>query len=88
MTFLASKDNAKIKHLRALIEQNQYRKKHQQTVLEGTHLCLAWLQTHKNLVSLFTTEAALEHPDLEKSRSSIKGKFLLLVKVYIKISAH
>jgi TrmH family RNA methyltransferase len=45
--FLESKDNAKIKHLRGLIELNSARKKHQQTVLEGTHLCLAWLQQHK-----------------------------------------
>lgn len=46
--FLESKDNAKIKHLRGLIELNSARKKHQQTVLEGTHLCLAWLQQQKN----------------------------------------
>ena len=44
--FLESKDNPKIKHLRGLIEQNSYRKKQGQTVLEGTHLCLAWL--HEN----------------------------------------
>lgn len=47
--FLESKDNAKIKHLRGLIELNSARKKHQQTVLEGTHLCLAWLQQQKKL---------------------------------------
>ncbi|WP_374252435.1 TrmH family RNA methyltransferase [Acinetobacter brisouii] len=78
MTFLASKDNAKIKHLRSLIEQNQYRKKHQQTVLEGTHLCLAWLQAHKNLVSLFTTESALEHPDLEKIQAQYQGQIFII----------
>ena len=50
--FLESKDNAKIKHLRGLIELNSARKKHQQTVLEGTHLCLAWLQQQKKLFSL------------------------------------
>ena len=62
--FLESKDNAKIKHLRGLIELNSARKKHQQTVLEGTHLCLAWLQQQKKLFSLFTTEQALEHLSL------------------------
>jgi TrmH family RNA methyltransferase len=36
--FLESKDNPKIKHLRGLIEQNNYRKKQGQTVLEGTHV--------------------------------------------------
>lgn len=64
--FLESKDNAKIKHLRGLIELNSARKKHQQTVLEGNHLCLAWLQQQKKIFSLFTTEQALEHPDLQE----------------------
>jgi len=63
--FLESKDNAKIKHLRGLIELSNARKKHQQTVLEGTHLCLAWLQQQKKIFSLFTTEQALEHEDLK-----------------------
>ena len=54
--FLESKDNPKIKHLRALIEQNSYRKKQGQTVLEGTHLCQAWLEQDKKINSIFTTE--------------------------------
>lgn len=45
--FLESKDNPKIKNLRGLIEQNSYRKKQRQTILEGTHLCLSWLQENK-----------------------------------------
>jgi len=49
--FLESKDNAKIKHLRGLIELNSARKKHQQTVLEGTHLCLSWLQQQRKIFS-------------------------------------
>ena len=62
--FLESKDNPKIKHLRALIEQNSYRKKQGQTVLEGTHLCQAWLEQDKKLNSIFTTEKSLEHPEI------------------------
>ena len=64
--FLESKDNPKIKHLRGLIEQNNYRKKQGQTVLEGTHLCLAWLHENKKINSIFTTEYALSHPDYER----------------------
>jgi len=64
--FLESRDNPKIKHLRGLIEQNTYRKKQGQTVLEGTHLSLAWLHEGKKINSIFTTERALEHPDFEK----------------------
>jgi len=63
--FLESKDNPKIKHLRGLIEQNSYRKKQGQTVLEGTHLCLAWLHENKKINSIFATEHALEHPDFD-----------------------
>jgi RNA methyltransferase, TrmH family len=62
--FLESKDNPKIKHLRGLIEQNTYRKKQGQTVLEGTHLCLAWLEKNRKLNSLFTTEKSLTNPEI------------------------
>ncbi|MEQ1093228.1 MULTISPECIES: TrmH family RNA methyltransferase [Acinetobacter] len=64
IVFLESKDNPKIKHLRGLIEQSSYRKKQGQTVLEGTHLGLAWVEKKKKLNSIFTTENALEHPDI------------------------
>ena len=43
-----AKDNNKIKHLRGLCEQASYRKKQQQTVLEGIHLIDAYLKS-KNL---------------------------------------
>lgn len=78
--YLESKDNAKIKHLRALIELNNYRKKHGQTILEGTHLCLAWLQSHK-IASLFTTESALEHIDLKKIQQLYSGHIFILSEV-------
>jgi len=82
--FLESKDNAKIKHLRGLIELNSARKKHQQTVLEGTHLCLAWLQQQKKLFSLFTTEQALEHPDLKKIIELHQGHVFIISEVLYK----
>ena len=64
IVFLESKDNAKIKHLRGLIEQSSYRKKQGQTVLEGTHLGLAWVEQKRRINSIFTTEKNLEHPDI------------------------
>lgn len=76
--YLASKDNAKIKHLRALIEQNNYRKKQRQTVLEGSHLCLSWLQNQKPVVSIFTTEAALGHSDLEQLQELYTGHIFVI----------
>ncbi|MGL5404853.1 MAG: TrmH family RNA methyltransferase, partial [Acinetobacter sp.] len=82
--FLESKDNAKVKHLRGLIELNSARKKHQQTVLEGTHLCLAWLQQHKKIFSLFTTEQALDHPELQKVIELHQGHIFVISEVLYK----
>lgn len=76
--YLASKDNAKIKHLRALIEQNNYRKKQHQTVLEGSHLCLSWLATQRKFVSVFTTENALNHPDLQDIQTKYTGAIFVI----------
>ncbi len=76
--FLESKDNPKIKHLRGLIEQNTYRKKQGQTVLEGTHLCLAWLHESKKINSIFTTEHALEHEDFTKILAKYTGAVFVI----------
>ncbi|WP_312102450.1 TrmH family RNA methyltransferase [Acinetobacter venetianus] len=82
--FLESKDNAKIKHLRGLIELNSARKKHQQTVLEGTHLCLAWLQQQKKILSLFTTEQALENSELQQVFELHQGHIFVISEVLYK----
>jgi len=76
--FLESKDNPKIKHLRGLIEQNSYRKKQRQTILEGTHLCLSWLQENKKIHSLFSTEQALNHPDFKQILEYYQGHVFVL----------
>jgi len=82
--FLESKDNAKIKHLRGLIELNSARKKHQQTVLEGTHLCLAWLRQQKKIFSLFTTEQALENSELQQVFELHQGHIFVISEVLYK----
>ena len=85
--FLESRDNPKIKHLRALIEQNTYRKKQGQTVLEGTHLTLAWLAKDRMIKSIFTTEHALAHPDFEEIFSKYTGiVFVLCESLYKDLS--
>ena len=85
--FLESKDNPKIKHLRGLIEQNTYRKKQGQTVLEGTHLTLAWLEKGRKINSIFTTEHALAHPDFEEIFSKYTGiVFVLSESLYKDLS--
>jgi TrmH family RNA methyltransferase len=60
-----SKDNAKIKHLRALCEQASQRRKSQQTVLEGIHLIDAWLKTSQPIVAIYLTPSALQHPEVQ-----------------------
>ena len=76
--FLESRENPKIKHLRGLIEQNSYRKKQGQTVLEGTHLCLAWLEKNKKINSIFTTEHALAHEDFAKIQNQYTGVIFVI----------
>lgn len=82
--FIESKENPKIKHLRGLIEQQSYRKKQQQTILEGTHLCLAWLAESRPIQSIFTTEKALEHPDFETIQAQYKGHIFVISEVLYK----
>lgn len=76
--FLESKDNPKIKHLRGLLEQNSFRKKQRQSVLEGTHLTLAWLAKNRKIHSIFTTEAAMTHADLEKINELYDGYIFVI----------
>lgn len=84
--YLESKDNSKIKHLRALIEQNHYRKKSQQSVIEGTHLALAYLE-YAPLFAIFTTELALQHEDFQKIQKQYQGNiFIISQQLYKELS--
>lgn len=87
IVFLESKDNPKIKHLRGLIEQASYRKKQGQTVLEGTHLGLAWIEKKRRINSIFTTEKNLEHPDICDILDEYDGTvFVIAESLYSSIS--
>lgn len=61
--FIQSKDNAKLKQLKGLIEQASFRKKLQCTILEGAHLVESYLESTQQPVSVFTTETGLQHPE-------------------------
>lgn len=70
--FLESKDNPKIKHLRGLIEQNNYRKNRDKRYLK-VHICV-WRGYMKiKINSIFTTEHALSHPDYERILAKYTG---------------
>ncbi|WP_180105998.1 MULTISPECIES: RNA methyltransferase [unclassified Acinetobacter] len=87
LIYLESKDNPKIKHLRGLIEQNAYRKKQGQTVLEGTHLVLSWLDSKRPIKSIFTTEQAINHADFDRIAEQYQGAvFILSESLYKDIS--
>ncbi|OTG83485.1 rRNA methyltransferase [Acinetobacter sp. ANC 5054] len=87
LIYLESKDNPKIKHLRGLIEQNTYRKKQGQTVLEGTHLVLSWLDSKQPIKSIFTTEQAINHADFDRIAEQYTGAvFILSESLYKDIS--
>ncbi|WP_180170263.1 RNA methyltransferase [Acinetobacter sp. YH12027] len=87
LIYLESKDNPKIKHLRGLIEQNAYRKKQGQTVLEGTHLVLSWLDSKRPIKSIFTTEQAINHSDFDRIAEQYQGAvFILSESLYKDIS--
>lgn len=70
---LNAKDNQKIKHLRGLCEQAAHRRKSQQTVLEGTHLIDAWLNTRRDVVNFFATAHALKHEEAQQLLARSKG---------------
>lgn len=87
LIYLESKDNPKIRHLRGLIEQNAYRKKQGQTVLEGTHLVLSWLDSKRPIKSIFTTEQAINHADFDRIAEQYQGAvFILSESLYKDIS--
>ena len=61
---ISSRDNPQVKLLRQLAESAQARKKNRQTLLDGIHLCQAWLQ-HKGAPALCVLgESALALPEV------------------------
>ena len=68
-----AKDNNKVKHLRGLCEQANYRKKQQQTVLEGVHLIEAYLKTGKPVNGFYLTRQALENMEVQQLLDQLSG---------------
>ena len=62
---ISSRENPQYKMLRQLAESAQARKKHKQTLLDGIHLCAAWLE-HKGAPNLCAvSESALKHTEVD-----------------------
>ncbi|MCH4246425.1 MAG: RNA methyltransferase [Acinetobacter populi] len=85
--FIQSKDNPKLKHLRGLIEQASFRKKQQQTVLEGAHILENYLQTGHQPFCMFTTEQGFEHPENQDALAlSTCPVFIITEQLYKSVS--
>ncbi|RYY80743.1 MAG: RNA methyltransferase [Moraxellaceae bacterium] len=68
---IQAKDNNKVKHLRGLCEQASYRKKQQQTVLEGVHLIEAYLKTGQAIEAIYLTRQTLDNPEVQQLLNSL-----------------
>lgn len=61
---ISSRDNTQYKSLRQLASSAQARKKSAQTVLDGIHLCSAWLQQRGAPVTCVVSESAQTHSEV------------------------
>ncbi len=62
--FISSRDNAIYKELRQLAESSQARRKAGRTLLDGVHLCDAYLKSHGKPVLCVVNEDAQSHPEV------------------------
>ncbi len=62
--WIQSRDNARFKHVRGLLEEAGQRRKHGQTLLEGVHLLTALLNTGCEPEQLWLTENAFKHAEV------------------------
>lgn len=76
---IQSKDNPKLKYLRGLIEQSSFRKKQQQTVLEGAHLLESYL-INAQPYSVFTTEIGFEHPENQTALTQLNCPIYIIAE--------
>lgn len=62
---ISSRDNPQYKLLRQLADSSQARKKHKQTLLDGIHLCQAWLQHKGAPILCAVSDSARMHPEVD-----------------------
>lgn len=64
MHTIASLHNPQLKHLIRLIRQSRYRRSQAQTVLEGTHLLAAYLDSGRQPEHVYVPHNRLAHPEV------------------------
>ncbi len=62
---IQSRDNPKLKQLRALLNSNRARQQDNLTVLEGAHLCSAWLQRQLPVQSAWVSESGQDNIEIQ-----------------------
>lgn len=65
-TYITSAQNPLIKHVRQLAESAKYRQKHQQTVLDGVHLCDAYLRSGAVPLQVIVGVESLKNPEVSE----------------------
>lgn len=84
MDTIISPHNQQLKHLAKLIDQSKYRRSEGQTVLEGTHLLEACLNSGQTPIHVYVPETRLEETEIqtllhrlpENRISKVSGKLL------------
>lgn len=61
---ISSRDNAAFRELADLAHSAKERRRLGRSVLEGIHLCEAWLQRHGSPRAAFATDSGLAHPEI------------------------
>ncbi|MCG2584098.1 RNA methyltransferase [Massilia sp. TS11] len=64
MKTISSRDNAQYKALKQLATSSQARRKAGQSVLDGVHLCQAWLDLRGQPLECVVSESSLAHPEV------------------------
>ena len=76
---ITSKNNPSLKTLQGLLSESRLRKKHQQTVLEGTHLLQNLLASHLTPVQVIISDSSHTYPEIAELLSALKDTPVLTV---------
>ena len=74
MKIITSRENAQYKELKQLAGSSQARRKAGRTLLDGVHLCQAWLQLRGLLEQCIVSETALQNPEVAEIVGQLEAR--------------
>ena len=86
MKSITSRDNAFYKELKSLATSSQARRKSAQTILDGVHLCQAYLEAVGQPQYVIVNEAALQNAEIANLLANTSGQFSLSDALYQSLS--